>query len=93
MTIQVDGARWRLLFRTSVTWWRFLSSSHVVRLRIAASFCKLVYTGDCSCACERVCVRVCVCACVRVCVCACVRVCVRVCVRACVRVCVCGNKP
>ena len=33
-----------------------MSSSHVARLRIAARFCKLVYTEDCSCACVHVCV-------------------------------------
>ena len=36
-----------------------MSSSHVARLRIAASCCKLVYNGDCSCPC----VHVGVCAC------------------------------
>ena len=38
---QVDEAMCRLLVRTSVTRWRLLSSSHVVRLRIAASSCNL----------------------------------------------------
>ena len=43
---EVDDAMCRLLVRTSVTRWRLLSSSHV-RLRIAASSCKLeaVITG------------------------------------------------
>ena len=45
----------RLLVRTSVTRWRLLSSLHVARLRIAASSCKLVYNGDCSCACASLC--------------------------------------
>ena len=45
----------RLLVRTSVTRWRLLSSSHVARLYIAASSCKLVYNGDCSCACASLC--------------------------------------
>ena len=45
----------RLLVRTSVTRWRLLSSSHVARLRIAASSCKLVYNGDCSWACASLC--------------------------------------
>ena len=38
---EVDDAMCRLLICTSVTRWRLLSSSHVVRLRIAASSCKL----------------------------------------------------
>ena len=50
VTRQVDDAMCRLLVRTSVTRWRLWSSSHVARLFIAASSCKLVYNGDCSCA-------------------------------------------
>ena len=41
MARQVDDAMCRLLVRTSVTRWRLLSSSHVARLRIAASSCNL----------------------------------------------------
>ena len=41
VTREVDDAMCRLLIRTSVTRWHLLSSSHVVRLRIAASSCKL----------------------------------------------------
>ena len=41
MARQVDDAMCRLLVRTSVTRWRLLSSSHGVRLRIAASSCNL----------------------------------------------------
>ena len=36
-----NNAMCRLLIRTSVTRWRLLSSSHIARLRIAASSCKL----------------------------------------------------
>ena len=64
MTRQVDDAMCRMLVRTSVTRWRRLSSSHVARLPIAASSCKLFYTGDCSCACASLCARVPVQACV-----------------------------
>ena len=49
MARQVYDDMCRLLVRTSVPRWRLLSSSHVARLRIAASSCKLVYNGDCSC--------------------------------------------
>ena len=45
MTRQVDDVMCRLLVRTSITRWRLWSSSHVARLHIAASSCKLAYNG------------------------------------------------